>query len=198
MSSFKDYFNLTFFVESPEYYNADFNKDMQDVEYNKSRAEYLIAKSQKLQPYKGYEVYRCVNPFNDEDISYYFIKDGIIQGATEIVTRKDNNFCVGVWQRNVPENKGLLRTVYINHIPQIYKSLILDKTANRLGKEFIKKLLTDYIGKGYKVVVLEGSLTNETPYEPEQFESYWTAVNIEPKSHPTYVAPKDRLFKIYF
>ena len=48
------------------------------------------------------------------------------------------------------------------------------------------------------VTILEGSLEKEIPYDVETFENYWRNVNQDIPSFATFVASRDRLFKIAF
>jgi hypothetical protein len=190
---------MSFFVESPDYYEGgEFHEQMNSLDYNKEKTSDLIKDSEFLFKFKGYDVYKFQHPFFEEDVSYFLIKHGVTEGATHIASKKSNNFCLGVWQRNVPENTGLIRSFYAECLSSMYDSIISDKTANKLGMKFWEKLLNYFSEHGYQVTVLRGSLTNEEPYIHSNFLNYWTTVNKETGSDPTFVSNKNILFKIRF
>lgn len=191
--------SFSFFVECPDYYEGgEFHNEMNHLPYNKGKAAHLIKSSDQLKNFKGWEVYKYPHPFYEENVSFFLIKNGVIEGATEIASKKNNNFCLGVWQRNVPENKGLLRSFYIEYLPKIYNSIVSDKTANKYGMQFWEKLLEYFTTHKYKVSVLKGSIANEEPYQHINFKDYWTSIEKEIGSDPTHISNKNILFKVYF
>jgi hypothetical protein len=192
------YLATSFFVESPMYYDGLFNEQMNDIEHNKQIAQNIISSNKPFDRFESWVVYRVVDGFDEDIRTFCLIKDGLVDAFMEIATSKDNYFSRGVWQRNTADNKGLIRNFILNFLPKHYTSLISDKTANKLGIKFYKKLLDVCIQKGLKVTVLKGSLKNEIPYHANQFESYWHNVNRDVPTHPTFVTTKDDLFKIYF
>ena len=134
--------------------------------------------------------------YGPENKTFYLVKEDTIEGAIEIETRKGNNFCLGVWQRNVPSNKGLLRDFFVNYLPKFYKTVVSGKTANKYGMQFWKKLLDYFINADKKVTVLNGP-THEESYESSKFEQYWTRTEKEKRSDPAFIDGSDRLFKFY-
>lgn len=188
----------SFFVESPMYYDGMFNEQMNDIEHNKQTALSIISSNNSFDRFESWVVYRVQDGFDEDKWTFCLIKDGVVDCFMEIVTNKGNHFSRGVWQRKTVVNKGLIRNFILNFLPKYYLSLISDKTANKLGIEFYRKLLDDCIQKGLRVTVLRGSLKNEIPYKAKQFESYWHNVNRDIPTHPTFVTTKDDLFKIYF
>ena len=190
---------MSFFTESPDYYEDDvFHSEMNDDSFNKDRLQLLLLSCEELVPFKGYKVFKRTDNFDEDNVSFFLIGDDLIQGATEIISKKENNFCLGVWQRKVESNRGLLRSFYLEILPNYFSSIISDKSANKFGKNFWKKLLEQAVDLGHSVTVLEGSLKKEIPYDVQTFENYWRNVNQDIPSFATFVASRDRLFKIAF
>lgn len=201
MSEFdKTFTSLSFFVESPDYFEGGiFHTEMNDVKRNKLTYKRLFPKLEKIKHFKTFEVYKKPHDFfGEENLTFYLIKDNIIEGAFEFETRKNNNFCLGVWQRNVAENKGLARQFVFEYLPKIYNSIVSGKTANKYGFNFWKKLMNQALSKNLKVTVLEGSPNNESVYNSTQFKNYWTRIVKDKKTDPSLISGSDRLFKIYF
>ena len=191
--------NLSFFTESSDYYeNGIFHGEMNDDSFNKDKLQLLLSSCEELVPFKNYEVFKRTDSFDEDNLSFFLIKDDLIQGATEIISKKQNNFCLGVWQRKAESNKGLVRSFYLEGLPNYFPSIISDKSANKFGKNFWKKLLEQAVNLGHLVTVLEGSLNKEVPYDAETFENFWRNVNQDIPTFATFVASKDRLFKITF
>lgn len=202
MSQFDDtidsYLRTSFFVESPMYYDGLFNEQMNDIQHNKQITSNIIRDNKPFDSFLSWIVYKVQDGFDEDNWTFCLIKDDIVDGFMEIVTSKGNNFSRGVWQRNVDTNRGLIRRFILEFLPKHYSSLVSDKTANKLGIKFYKKLLDDCMQKGYNVTVLRGSFKNEIPYDANHFEKYWHNVDRDVPTHPTFVTTKDDLFKIYF
>ena len=201
MSKFNKLFTtLSFFTESPDYFEGGvFHSEMNDEHFNKTTFLNLKSNLIKKPSFLKYEVFENSHSFYGEsNKTFYLVKDDIIEGAIEIETKSKNNFCLGVWQRNVPENKGLMRSFFINYLSQIYNSIVSGKTANKFGMSFWKKLLNYFVSNGLKVTILNGSVNNEEPYNNSTFEDYWTHVKRDKKSVQTFVSGTDKLFKFYF
>lgn len=194
----KTYLQTSFFVESPMYYDAMFNEQMNDIEHNKEVTQKIVSNSKPFDKFQNWIVYRVQDGFDEDQVTFCLIMDGVTDAFMEIVSNKGNNFSRGVWQRKSDANKGIIRSFILTFLPKYYASLISDKTANKLGIEFYRKLLNDCLQKGLKVTVLKGSIKNELPYDPNDFDSYWHNVNADVQTHPTFVTSKDDLFKIYF
>lgn len=192
-----NYLQTTFFVESPMYYNGVFNEQLQEPIYNKNVTTEISNKYDIFSNFKSHNVYKIRDGFDQNKFTYCLIKDNYIDCFVEISSRSSYNFSTGVWQRKAT-TKGLARDFILNFLPNCYDSLISDKTANKLGISFYKKLLDDAIKLGYKVTVLNGSHENEEPYDPEKFDSYWISVDRDIPTHPTFLTSRDILFKIYF
>jgi hypothetical protein len=191
--------NLSFFTESPDYYeDGVFHGEMNDDSFNKDRLQLLLPSCEELASFKGYKVFKRTDSFDEDNVSFFLIKDDLIQGATEIISKKQNNFCLGVWQRKSESNRGLLRSFYLEGLPNYFSSIISDKSANKFGKNFWKKLLEQAKALGHTVTVLEGSLKKEVPYDVETFENFWRNVNQDIPTFAAFVASRDRLFKITF
>ena len=186
----------SFFVESPMYYDGNFNSEMQDIDHNRIVTKQIIEKHKPFDSFKEWDVYKIQDAFDEDVFTFCLVKNETIDAFMEIASKKENNFSRGVWQKKT--NKGLIRDFIFNFLPKYYNSLISDKTSNKLGIEFYKKLLKDAIQKQLKVTVLKGSLKNEVPYESDDFDNYWVNVNTDVPTHPTFVTFKDVLFKIYF
>ena len=201
MNKFDETFtSLSFFVESPDYFEGGiFHEEMNDKERNKLVFKKLFPKLEKIKPFNTFEVYKKPHDFfGEENSTFYIVRDNIIEGALEIETRKTNNFCLGVWQRNVAENRGLARQFVLNYLPKIYDSIVSGKTANKYGFSFWKKLIEQALSKNLKITVLEGSPNKESIYNSTQFEDYWTRIVKDKKTDPSLISGSDRLFKIYF
>lgn len=192
-----NYIQTSFFVESPMYYDGVFNDQLQEPTHNKSVALEISKNNEIFSTFKSWNVYKIRDGFDENKITYCLSKDNYIDCFVEISTKSSYNFSTGVWQRKEAK-KGLARDFILNFIPKYYDSLISDKTANKLGISFYKKLLEIAVQKGYTVTVLRGSHKNEEPYDPEKFDSYWITVDKDVPTHPTFVTSKDILFKIYF
>lgn len=191
--------NLSFFTESPDYYeNGIFHGEMNDDSFNKDKLQMLLLNCEELIPFNNYKVFKRTDNFDEDNVSFFLIKDDLIQGATEIISKKQNNFCLGVWQRKAESNKGLLRSFYLERLPDYFSSIISDKSANKFGKNFWKKLLEQAVALGHSATVLEGSLKKEIPYDIRTFENYWRNVNQDVPTFAAFVASRDRLFKITF
>lgn len=196
---YKNLTSLSFFVESPDFYEGgEFHTEMNSLAFNKAKTNTLIKDSNKIEQFKHWDIYKYTHPFYEENVYFYLVKNGVIEGATEISTKKDNNFCLGVWQRNTLENKGLMRLFYIEYLPRTYSSIVSDKTANKYGLQFWEKLLKWFSENNYKISVLRGNISNEEPYQHSNFKNYWTTIEKDTKSDPTFVSNKNILFKIYF
>lgn len=199
---FDDVVNLqlqsSFFVESPMYYDASFNERMQEDDYNLKVALNIVQNNKKFDNFLSYDVYKIQDGFNEDVFTYCLIENNIIHGFMEIWSSKSNNFSRGVWQKDDPKNKGLMRNFVLEFLPKYYDNIISDKTSNEFGKQFYKKLLNGAIEKAFKVNVLKGSLKNEIPFIIGDFEDYWHNVDNDIPTHPTFVTKKDYLFKIYF
>ena len=201
MSDFNKIFaSLSFFVESPDYFEGGvFYEQMNDIDYNKKIYQHLYPQLTKIKPFKGYDVFERDHPlYGSENKTYYLVKENAIEGAIEIETRKNNNFCLGVWQRNVFSNKELMRSFFINYLSNIYDSIVSGKVANKLGMLFWKKLLDFFIKNKTKVTIFSGNQKEELPYNDSEFEEYWTHIKQDKKSIPTFVSGNDKLFKFYF
>jgi hypothetical protein len=192
------YLKTSFFVESPMYYDGIFNDQLQNPVYNNKITKEIIEKNEPFSTFKNYTIYKVADGFDDSRVTYCLINGDYVDGFIEIASKSQYNFCTGVWQRNSTTNKGLIRDLVLNFIPKYYSSLISDKTANKLGINFYKKLLTDAMNMGYRVTVLNGSHKNEEIYDPNKFDSYWVNTDKDIPTHPTFVTSKDILFKIYF
>lgn len=177
------------------YYDGNFNSQMQDIDQNKVVTKQITEKHKPFDSFKEWAVYKIQDNFDDDIFTFCLIKNDTIDAFIEIASKKENNFSRGVWQKKT--NKGLVRDFIFNFLPKYYNSLISDKTSNKLGIEFYRKLLNDALQKQLKVTVLKGSLKNEIPYNPDDFENYWFDVNSDVPTHPTFVTSKDVLFKIY-
>jgi hypothetical protein len=166
MSDFNKIFaSLSFFVESPDYFEGGvFYEQMNDIDYNKKIYQHLYPQLTKIKPFKGYDVFERDHPlYGSENKTYYLVKENAIEGAIEIETRKNNNFCLGVWQRNVFSNKELMRSFFINYLSNIYDSIVSGKVANKLGMLFWKKLLDFFIKNKTKVTIFSGNQKEELP-----------------------------------
>jgi hypothetical protein len=194
----KSYLQTSYFVESPMYYDGIFNEQLQNLDYNNKVTKEIIEKYKPFINFKNYTVYRVMDGFDDSRITYLLIKNNLVDAFVEIASKAEHNFCTGVWQRDDQANRGLIRDLILNFIPNYYSSLISDKTANKLGISFYKKLLTDAMNMGYRVTVLNGSHQNEEAYDPSKFDSYWVTTDNDIPTHPTFITSKDILFKIYF
>jgi hypothetical protein len=194
----KSYLHTSFFVESPMYYDAMFNEQMNDIEHNREVTQKIVSSNKPFDKFQNWDVYKVQDGFDEDQMTFCLVRDGLTDAFMEIVTNKGNNFSRGVWQRNTDSNKGLIRNLILNFLPKYYTSLISDKTANKLGIEFYRKLLNDCIQKGLKVTVLRGSIKNEIPFNLDNFDNYWHNVSKDVPTHPTFVTTKDDLFKIYF
>ena len=190
---------MSFFTESPDYYeNGIFHGEMNDDSFNRDKLQLLLPSCEELVPFKGYKVFKRTDSFDENNVSFFLVEDDLIQGATEIISKKENNFCLGVWQRKAESNKGLMRSFYLEILPNYFSSIISDKSANKFGKNFWKKLLEQAVNLGHSVTVLEGSLKKEIPYDVKTFENFWKNVNQDIPTFATFVASRDRLFKITF
>ena len=148
--------NLSFFTESPDYYeDGVFHGEMNDDSFNKDRLQLLLPSCEELASFKGYKVFKRTDNFDEDNVSFFLIKDDLIQGATEIISKKQNNFCLGVWQRKSESNRGLLRSFYLERLPNYFPSIISDKSANKFGKNFWKKLLEQAVALEHSVTILE-------------------------------------------
>lgn len=192
------YIQTSYFVESPMYYDGVFNDQLQNSVYNTNTAKEIIKKNEPFANFKNWVVYKIVDGFDESRITYCLINNEYVDAFVEIATKASHNFCTGVWQRNDLINKGLIRDLILNFIPKYYSSLISDKTANKLGISFYKKLLNEAMNMGYRVTVLNGSHKNEENYDPYKFDSYWVTTDKDIQTHPTFITSKDILFKIYF
>lgn len=192
MGKFNELYNQILFVESPQYHDANFNKDMQTLEVNTKRAQKTIQDSKKIDTFKNNDVFVREYTGDPDRITYVFIKDDTINAEVEISQKRTNTFTLGVWQYNKPENKGFVRSVFLDFLPKYYNSIVSDMVANKFGKEFWKKLLQDCINKGYKVTVLEKQ--KELKYTPEMFEQYWKSNIVDDST----VMPGEKLFKITY
>lgn len=190
--------SLSFFVESPDYYEGGiFERQMNNEELNKQALQKMFPSLKELEPFKDRQVFvKDHKHYGPENKTFYLVKEEIIEGAIEIEERKVNNFCLGVWQRKVSNNKGLMRDFFVNYLPKIYSNIVSGKTANKHGFKFWKKLLDYFAENNKKVTVLNGP-KDEEPYESSNFEQYWTRVEKEKKSDPTFIDESDRLFKFY-
>jgi hypothetical protein len=201
MSEFnKTFTSLSFFVESPEYFEGGvFHNEMNDEVYNKQTFIRLNPQLKRLQSFKGYQVFELDHPiYGPENKTYYLVaNEEIIEGAIEIETKKLNNFCLGVWQRNVPTNKGLMRNFFVQYLPKLYKNIVSGKIANELGMKFWKKLLEYFVNNKLKVTIFSGVHKQEQNYEPLKFEEYWTHVKQDKKTNPTFIDGSNKLFKFY-
>ena len=190
---------MSFFTESPDYYeDGIFHCEMNDDSFNRDKLQLLLPSCEELVPFKNYKVFKRTDNFDEDDVSFFLIKDDLIQGATEIISKKENNFCLGVWQRKVESNRGLLRSFYLERLPDYFPSIISDKSANKFGKNFWRKLLDQATTLGHSVTVLEGSLKKEVPCDVTTFENFWRNVNQDIPTFAAFVASRDRLFKITF
>lgn len=192
MSKFNQLYSQILFVESPQYYDASFNKDMQTLEVNTKRAQKTIQNSKKIDTFKNNDVFVREYTGDPDRLTYIFIKDSIINAEIEISQKRTNTFILGVWQYNITENKGFVRSVFLELLPKYHNSIVSDMVANKLGKEFWKKLLQDCINRGYKVTVLEKQ--KELEYKPEEFEQYWKGNIVDDST----VMPGEKLFKIIY
>jgi ribosome modulation factor len=196
---FDDVVNLhlksSFFVESPMYYDSSFNEKMQEEHHNKEVTEKIIS-NEIFDKFLNFDVYKIKDNFDDNIFTYCIVNDGLTKGFMEIASKKENNFSRGVWQKK--EEKGLMRKFVVDFLPKHHDNLISDKTANKLGISFYRKLIEDCVNKGYKVTILKGSLKNEIPFDMKNFRSYWHNVDSDVPTHPTFLTRKDDLFKIYF
>lgn len=188
----------SFFVESPMYYDAKFNSEMHIEDHNKEMFSQIKKEHSPFAKFLEWDVYKIPDKFLGDVVTFCLVQNGIIDAFMEIASNRGNNFSRGVWQRNISKNKGLIRKFITDFLPKYYKTLISDKTANKLGISFYKKLLDDCSNKGMKVTVLKGSLDNEVSYNPVDFYKYWHNVAKDIATHPTFVTFKDDLFKIYF
>jgi hypothetical protein len=192
MSKFNEIYNQILFVESPQYYDAKFNEDMQNLEINAKRAQKTIEDSEKIDSFQGRDVYKRFY-FGDPDrYTYVFIKNGVIDTEVEMSIKKINDFSLGVWQRNTLDNKGFARSVFLNFLPKYHNAVVSDTVANKLGREFWKKLLDDAVSRGYKVTVIEKQ--KEKNYYPKDFDSFWRGSIVDDSS----VMPGEKLFKITY
>jgi len=197
----KTFTSLSFFVESPEYFEGGvFHNEMNNEEYNKNTFVRLRPQLKQLQPFKQYEVFELEHPiYGPENKTYYLVlNQQTIEGAIEIETKKSNNFCLGVWQRDVPLNKGLMRNFFVAYLPKMYKTIVSGKIANKLGMKFWKKLLEYFVSNKLKVTIFSGVRKDEQKYNPSEFEEYWTHVKQDKKTDPTFVDGSNKLFKFYF
>lgn len=201
MSDFNKIFtSLSFFVESPDYFEGGvFYEQMNNVVYNKTAYKHLYPQLTEIKPFKGYKVFKRDHPlYGSENKTYYLVKENTIEGVMEIETRKHNNFCLGVWQRNVYSNKGLMRNFFINYLSNIYDSIISGKISNKLGMQFWKKLLDSFIKTNSKVTIFGGNQKEELPYNDSNFNDYWTHIKLDKKMDPTFISGTEKLFKFYF
>lgn len=192
MGKFNELYNQILFVESPQYHDANFNKDMQTLEVNTKRAQKTIQDSKKIDIFKNNDVFVREYTGDPDRLTYVFIQDNTINAEIEISQKRTNTFTLGVWQYNKPENKGFARLVFLEFLPKYYNSIVSDMVANKLGKEFWKKLLQDCINRGYKVTVLEKQ--KELEYKPKEFEEYWKSNIVNDST----VMPGEKLFKITY
>ena len=192
------YLQTSYFVESPMYYDGVFNDQLQNSSYNTKVTKEILEKNEPFANYKDWVIYKISDGFDESRITYVLIKNNYVDGFIEIATKAQYNFCTGVWQKNDSKNRGLIRDLILNFIPNYYSSLISDKTANKLGISFYRKLLSDAMNMGYRVTVLNGSHKNEEIYDPNKFDNYWITTDKDVPTHPTFVTSKDILFKIYF
>jgi len=202
MSEFdKTFTSLSFFIESPDYFEGGtFHTEMNDVEFNKKTLNILQSQLKQIRPFKEYEVFEKEHTvYGSDNKTFYLVsKAQIIEGAIEIETKKSNNFCLGVWQRNEKENKGLMRDFFINYLSELYTSIVTGKIANKTGMQFWKKILDYFTTNNLKVTIFSGPNKPEQPYEPLNFEDYWTHVKQDKRTIPTFVDGSDKLFKFYF
>jgi hypothetical protein len=192
-----NFLQTSYFVESPMYYDGVFNDQLQKLDHNKNIADGVIKKYEKFDNFKSWNVYKIPDGFDENKFTYCLIKQNNVDCFIEISKKSSYNFSTGVWQRK-DTTKGLARDFFLNFLPKYYDSIISDKTANKLGISFYKKLLDDALSLGYTVTVLNGSHKNEEPYDPNKFDSYWITVDRDVPTHPTFITSKDILFKIYF
>lgn len=195
----KKFFSLSFFVESPDYFEGGiFHSEMNNDDYNKQYLAYMYSQLKQLEPFNRYQIFEREHPiYGPENKTYYLVNKGLIEGAVEIETKKENNFCLGVWQRNSNENKGAVRNFFVKYLPKMYKSIVSGKVANKLGMQFWKKLLEYFTKNNLKVTIFSGTCVEEQPYNNTNFEKYWTHVSKDKKTDPTFVSGSDRLFKFY-
>jgi len=195
----KKFFSLSFFVESPDYFEGGiFHSEMNNDDYNKQYLAYIYSQLKQLEPFNRYQIFVREHPiYGPENKTYYLVDKGLIEGAIEIETKKENNFCLGVWQRNSNENKGAVRNFFVKYLPKMYKSIVSGKVANKLGMQFWKKLLEHFTKNNLKVTIFSGTCVEEQPYNNTNFEKYWTHVSKDKKTDPTFVSGSDRLFKFY-
>jgi hypothetical protein len=192
-----NYLKTSYFVESPMYYDGVFNNQLEEPTHNKSVALEISKNNEIFSTFKSWNVYKIPDGFDENKFTYCLIKENNVYCFIEISTKSSHNFSTGVWQRK-EATKGLARDFFLNFLPKYYDSIISDKTANKLGISFYKKLLDDAISLGYTVTVLNGSHKNEEPYDPNKFDSYWISTDRDVPTHPTFITSKDILFKIYF
>ena len=192
MGKFNEVYNQILFVESPQYYDANFNRNMQTLEVNTKRAQKTIQDFKKIDTFKDNDVYVREYTGDPDRLTYVFIKDDIINAEIEISQKRTNTFVLGVWQYNIPKNKGFTRSVFLDFLSKYCSSIVSDMVANKLGKEFWRKLLHDCINKGYKVTVLEKQ--KELEYKLEEFEQYWKSNIVNDST----VMPGEKLFKITY
>lgn len=191
------YLNTRFFVESPMYYNGAFNDRMQDVEHNRNITKTIVSKHVPFDCFKTWVIYKIQDGFDEERHTFCLVDNELVDAFVEITSNKINNYSNGVWQRRMA-SKGLVRDFVLNFLPKYYQSVISDKTANKLGISFYRKLLDGAIKKGYRVTVLNGSHKNEESYDPDKFDDYWIDVDSDVPVHPTFMTSRDVLFKIHF
>ena len=192
------FLKTSFFVESPMYYEGIFNDNMNDVEHNKEITKKIVSNNNPFEKFENLIVYKISDGFDEDQVTFCIVNNDIVEAFMEIASNKGNHFSRGVWQRKAKENTGLIRRFILEFLPKHYDSIISDKTSNKLGIAFYKRLLSDCTKKGLKVTVLKGSFKNETPFDMEKVETYWHNTEKDIPTHPTFVTNKDELFKIYF
>jgi hypothetical protein len=192
MKAFETLVKQILLNETPSLVNNELLVDLNDPEINKQFLQKCLTTGVKLNNFEKWEVYK----FKDfDDLYFCFIHEESVDAYAKFFIDGSEGYGRTVAQKRTDQTKGLLRRAFIKYFSKKFSSLILDRIANKYGKQFFKKLLQDAIENNFKVVVLLEDIKKEIAYNENDYEIYWKRMY---RGHRQSSNPSNILFKIYY
>lgn len=192
MKKFKNLVEEVLISESPMFVDRELSSNLNDKIENKQLLQKCLDNGKLINKFENWDVYQ-IN--ESDDMFFSFVQNNVVDAYAEFSKKDDTFKSYKVTQRKDENTKGLLRKAFLNYFSNLFPNVILDHTANNLGKEFFRKLMNQAKQRGLKTTIVNEVTKEEIPYEEDLFDKCWSAVFSDKGQ---LALPMNILFKIYF